>query len=73
MAIDSAGKRKSCIGIALGFLRTGVIPAGTNLSAADRLHTDGLYNGIAAAAPGGSPIGRVFGSNVFNSPVLRVN
>lgn len=51
MAIDTAAKRKSCIGLALGFLRTGVIPDGSNLSASQRLHTDCLYAGIAAGAP----------------------
>ncbi len=71
MAIDTAAKRKSCIGIALQFLRTGVIPAATDLSSADRLHTNALYNGIAAAAPGGTLGGFVFASNLFNSPVIR--
>ncbi|HND25059.1 MAG TPA: hypothetical protein PK229_12120 [Rhodocyclaceae bacterium] len=53
MAIDTAAKRKSCIGLALIFARTGVIPDGSNLSAAQRLHTDLLYAGIAAGAPSG--------------------
>ena len=50
IAIDTAAKRKSCIGLALIFLRPGVIPDGSNLSAAQRLHTDLLYAGIAAGA-----------------------
>lgn len=49
--IDTPSKRKSCIGLALLFLRTGIIPSGVTLDASDRLHTDGLYNGIAAGAP----------------------
>lgn len=53
MAIDTAAKRKSCIGIGLISIRPGVIPDGSNLSAAQRLHTDLLYSGIAAGAPGG--------------------
>jgi hypothetical protein len=53
MAIDTAAKRKSCIGLTLDFLRPGVIPDGSDLSASQRLHTDLLYSGIAAAAPGG--------------------
>lgn len=53
MAIDTAAKRKSCIGIALSFLRPGVIPDGSNLSAAQRLHTTWMYSGIVASAPGG--------------------
>lgn len=51
MAIDTAAKRKSCLGLALLFLRPGVIPDASDLSAAQRLHTDGLYAGIAADAP----------------------
>lgn len=50
LAIDTAAKRKSCIGIALTFLRMGVIPDGTNLDAPQRLHTNFLYSGIAAGA-----------------------
>lgn len=50
MAIDTAAKRKSCVGVVLGFLRMGVIPTGTDLSASERLHTNWLYSGIAAAA-----------------------
>jgi hypothetical protein len=53
MAIDTAAKRKSCLNLALLFLRPGVVPAATNLSAPDRLHTQGLYSGIAAGVPGG--------------------
>lgn len=54
MAIDTAAKRKSCIGLATPFNRPGVIPDGSDLSASQRLHTDYLYSGIAAAAPGGA-------------------
>jgi hypothetical protein len=53
MAIDTAAKRKSCIGLATPWNRPGVVPDGGNLSAAQRLHTDALYSGIAAGAPGG--------------------
>lgn len=51
MAIDTAAKRKSCIGIALIFLRLGVIPDGSNLSAPQRVHAEFQYSGIAAGAP----------------------
>jgi hypothetical protein len=69
MAIDTAAKRKSCIGIAAPWNRTGVIPDGSNLSAAQRLHADYLYSGIPSSAPGGvtlmamerSKFRRVFG------------
>lgn len=54
MAIDTAAKRKSCIGLALLFLRPGIIPDGSNLAAAERLHTQGLYSGIAASSPPGT-------------------
>jgi hypothetical protein len=53
MAIDTAAKRKSCIGIGMASLRAGVIPDGSDLSAPQRLHSDFLYSGIAASAPGG--------------------
>lgn len=56
MAIDTAAKRKSCIGIALIFLRLGVIPDAGNLSAPQRLHTNLLYSGIVAAAPSGGTL-----------------
>lgn len=56
MAIDTAAKRKSCIGIGLGFLRTGVIPDASNLEAAQRLHVQGFYSGIAASTPSESLI-----------------
>ena len=49
MAIDTAAKRKSCVGLALLFLRLGVIPDNSDLAAAERLHTQALYSGIAAA------------------------
>jgi hypothetical protein len=48
MAIDTAAKRASCLGLAFLALRTGVIPDGSNLGASQRLHTQGLYSGIAA-------------------------
>jgi hypothetical protein len=51
MAIDTAAKRKSCVGVILFALRMGVIPTGSDLAAAERLHTNGLYSGIAASAP----------------------
>jgi hypothetical protein len=73
MAIDTEAKRKSCIGLALPMLRPGVVPDGSDLSAAQRLHVDGLYSGIAAAAPpaAGDAIGGVFRSGVFGGRVLR--
>jgi len=49
--IDTAAKRKSCIGLALLPLRMGLIPDGSNLAAAERLHVNMLYSGIAAATP----------------------
>lgn len=54
MAIDTAAKRKSTVAVTLLFLRMGVVPDGSDLSASQRLHTNGLYAGIAAA---GSPTG----------------
>ena len=50
MAIDTAAKRKSCVGVGLHWLRMGVIPDGTDLSAPQRLHVQGFYSGIAAGA-----------------------
>lgn len=50
MAIDTAAKRKSCVGVALAFLRMGVIPDGSDLAAGERLHTNALYSGIASGA-----------------------
>ena len=44
MAIDTAAKRKSAIGIGLHFLRTGVIPDGLNLNTSQREHVQGLYS-----------------------------
>lgn len=52
MAIDTAARRKSCIGLGLASLRTGIIPTGSNLSAPERLHADLMYSGIAAQTPG---------------------
>lgn len=46
--MDTAAKRKSAIGVTLGFLRMGVIPDGSNLSASQRLHANFRYAGIAA-------------------------
>lgn len=50
MAMDTAAKRKSAIAVGLICLRLGVVPDGSNLSAPQRLHTNGLYAGIAASA-----------------------
>ena len=51
MAIDTAAKRKSCIGLALLFLRAGIVPSGSNLDTAEeRLHTNGFYALTAVAA-----------------------
>lgn len=55
MAIDTAAKRKSAISVGLLFLRLGVVPDGTNLSAPQRLHTQGLYAGIAASGTSAQP------------------
>lgn len=54
MAIDTAAKRKSCIGLATPWNRPGIIPTNGDLSAPERLHTDYLYSGIAADPPGGA-------------------
>lgn len=51
MAIDTAAKRRSCIGIGLLFLRTGIAPTDGDLSAVERLHVQGLYVGISPPAP----------------------
>jgi len=51
MAIDTAAKRKSCIAVTLHWLRMGVIPDGSDLSASQRLHTQAFYSGIAGASP----------------------
>lgn len=51
MAIDTSQKRMSCIGRGLTFLRTGVVPDGSGLGAAQRLLVDGFYSGIPAGAP----------------------
>lgn len=51
MAIDTASKRASCIGIALLALRTGIVPDGSNVDGSQRLHPLGLYIGIVAATP----------------------
>lgn len=51
MALDTSAKRASAIGLALFFLRPGVVPDGGNLGAPQRLHAQGLYSGIAAADP----------------------
>ena len=51
MAIDTAAKRKSAIGIGLHFLRTGVIPDGLNLNTSQREHVQGLYSrGVSAVS-----------------------
>jgi hypothetical protein len=54
MAIDTAAKRKSCLGIALHWLRPGIVPDGSDLSASQRLNTQALYSGIDAAAAAAS-------------------
>jgi hypothetical protein len=51
VAIDTAAKRKSCIGLGTPWNRPGVIPDGSSLSASQRLHVQYLYSGIAAAVP----------------------
>jgi hypothetical protein len=56
MAIDTAAKRKSTVGVGLHFLRMGIIPDGSNLSAPQRLHTQALYSGIAAGSPAGTTV-----------------
>ena len=56
MAIDTEEKRKSCIGIGLFFLRTGVLPDNGNLEAGQRLFVNGLYSGIAAGTTTGGRI-----------------
>ena len=76
MAIDTAAKRKSCIGIGLISVRPGAIPDGSDLSAAQRLHTDLLYSGIAASAPAGTTVvvqDRAFFRGVFGRVWGRVN
>ena len=54
MAIDTPAKRKACLGLATPWNRPGVIPDNNDLEAPQRLHTDYLYAGIAADAPGGA-------------------
>ena len=51
MAIDTAAKRKSVVGVGIHWLRMGVIPDGSDLSAPQRLHTQAFYSGIAADSP----------------------
>jgi hypothetical protein len=51
MALDTAAKRKSAIGIGLLCLRLGVVPDGSNLAAPQRLHANALYSGISAEEP----------------------
>lgn len=56
--IDTAVKRASCLGIALLFLRTGVMPDGNNLAtAAERQQAEGLYVGLGAAPPVETTVG----------------
>ena len=64
MAIDTAAKRKSTVGVGLHWLRMGVIADGANLSAPQRLHVQALYAGIAADAP---PVG---GTNKSMLPLM---
>lgn len=76
MAIDTAAKRKSCIGLALNFVRPGVIPDAGNLGAPQRLHTDLLYSGIAASAPSGATLmalERAFGRRMFGRMFGRID
>lgn len=67
MAIDTAAKRKSAIGLALLALRLGVIPDASNLSSAQRLHVQGLYSGIAASGEAPPPAtGAISATDVDN-------
>ena len=68
MAIDTSAKRRSCIGLALLFLRPGVIPTGSDLSASERLHTNLLYSGIAAAAAVVAAFRRAYRAGAFMTP-----
>lgn len=51
MAIDTPAKRKSCIGLAAPWGRTGVIPDGADLAASQRPHPALLYLGIISGGP----------------------
>lgn len=51
--LDTAAKRKSAIGVGLHWLRMGIIPDGSDLSAPQRLHVQALYAGIASLSPSG--------------------
>lgn len=51
MAIDTAAKRFSMIGLTLLPLRTLPTPTGGNFNAAERAHNNGLYVGIPTAPP----------------------
>lgn len=55
MAINTARRRASCVGIAITALRTGILPDGGNLNASERLHAAYHYIGIAAGAPPAPP------------------
>ena len=55
MAIDTAAKRASCIGLGLVCLRLGVVPDAGALSASQRLHTQAFYSGIAAGVAASLP------------------
>lgn len=46
MAIDTAAKRASCLGIALVIARCGPIPDGSLANAADRAHAAYSYSGL---------------------------
>lgn len=59
MALDTADKRASSIGVGLGFLRVWPTPDGAALSQADRQHTGLSYRGILASAP--SVVGTLVG------------
>ncbi len=56
--IDTRAKRASCLGIALLFLRPGILPDGANLATvAERQHVQGLYTGLEPAPPSETTIG----------------
>ena len=52
MAVDTANKRYSMLGLGLDFMRLRPVPDGS-VDTADRLHFLPLYSGIAASAPVG--------------------
>lgn len=64
--LDTAAKRKSAVGVSLPWLRMGVIPDGSDLSAPQRLHAQALYSGIASG--GSTPTSGAFG--IFQGAVF---